>query len=292
MRFEMQTNKTDFLFLVAGAMSLSFGSVFVNVASAGPAIAGFYRMLVGGFILLIICLLKGETLWKGWHPFRIAALAGLFFWIDLTLWHRSIEYVGPGLATILGNCQVFFLAILAVLVLKEKFSWRIVLAVPLAMLGIFMIVYGDWGGQGGDYNKGVWFGLCTAVFYAIFVLTLRKSQSIEDGLSPIANITMVSLIAMIFMGLEGIWQGQSFVIPDVSTGWALLGYGVVGQVIGWVWITRGLRSTPASLTGLILLLQPALAFVWDILFFARPTDGVDYLGAGIALVAIYFGTRR
>jgi len=41
--------------------------------------------------------------------------------------------------------------------------------------------------------------------------------------------------------------------------------------------------------GLILLLQPALAFVWDILFFGRPTRAVELVGAAITLGAIYLG---
>jgi drug/metabolite transporter (DMT)-like permease len=40
---------------------------------------------------------------------------------------------------------------------------------------------------------------------------------------------------------------------------------------------------------LILLLQPALAFVWDVLFFQRPTTLVNWLGVMLALAAIYLG---
>jgi drug/metabolite transporter (DMT)-like permease len=40
----------------------------------------------------------------------------------------------------------------------------------------------------------------------------------------------------------------------------------------------------------MLLLQPSLAFVWDVLFFDRPTDIADVLGAAMALGAIYLGT--
>ena len=281
----------DFLFLVAGALVLSFSPVFVKVAAVGPAIAGFYRVLIGGVILLILSAIKREVLWKGWPSFRLVALGGVLFALDLTLWHRSIDYVGPGLATILGNFQVFFLAIFGVLFIGEKFNWKFLLALPLAMLGIVMIVWGEWESLGTDYKTGVFLGLGTAVLYACFVLTLRKSQTIERPLSPMANITMISWITMLVLGLEGVWQGQSFAISNLSTASALVGYGILGQVLGWVWVTRGLKSTPVSLAGLILLLQPTLAFNWDILFFDRPTDAPDFLGAALALGAIYLGTR-
>ncbi len=281
----------DFLFLVAGALVLSFSPVFVKVAAVGPAIAGFYRVLIGGIILLILSGIKREVLWNGWPSFRLVCLGGVLFALDLTLWHRSIDYVGPGLATILGNFQVFFLALFGVLFIGEKINWKFLLALPLAMLGIVMIVWGEWESLGTDYKTGIFLGLGTAVLYACFVLTLRKSQTIERPLSPMANITMISWITMLVLGLEGLWQGQSFAISNLSTASALVGYGILGQVLGWVWVTRGLKSTPVSLAGLILLLQPTLAFNWDILFFDRPTDALDFLGAALALGAIYLGTR-
>lgn len=287
----LDSTKIDLLFLVAGASILGFSPVFVKVAAVGPAIAGFYRVLIGGSILLLLSALKREVLWKGWPSFRLAVLGGLFFALDLTLWHRSIEYVGPGLATILGNCQVFFLTLFGVLLMGEKINWKFLLALPLAMLGVVMIVWGEWGSLGADYQFGVFLGLTTAVLYACFVLTLRKSQSIENPLSPMANITVISWVTMVVLAVEGLWQGQSFALTNLSTASALVGYGLVGQVLGWVWVTRGLKSTPASLAGLILLLQPTLAFNWDIVFFDRPTDALDFFGAALALGAIYLGTR-
>jgi drug/metabolite transporter (DMT)-like permease len=39
-------------------------------------------------------------------------------------------------------------------------------------------------------------------------------------------------------------------------------------------------------------LQPALAFVWDMLFFSRPTEGREVVGVLLILSAIYVGTYR
>ena len=43
--------------------------------------------------------------------------------------------------------------------------------------------------------------------------------------------------------------------------------------------------------GVALLLQPALSFVWDVLFFERPMSAVEIGGALLALLAIYLGSR-
>jgi drug/metabolite transporter (DMT)-like permease len=91
--------------------------------------------------------------------------------------------------------------------------------------------------------------------------------------------------------LVALAEGESLRVPSLTTGGILLAYGVTAQVVGWLLISRGLPHVEAGRAGLILLLQPSLAFVWDILFFHRPTDAADVTGAVLALVAIYLGTR-
>ena len=94
------------------------------------------------------------------------------------------------------------------------------------------------------------------------------------------------------MGIEGGMQKESYTIPDRTSWLSLLAYGIVCQAIAWIIISRALVAVKASRAGLVLLLQPALAFVWDIVFFARPTDATDAAGAALSLVAIYLGASR
>ena len=69
----------------------------------------------------------------------------------------------------------------------------------------------------------------------------------------------------------------------------MLAYGILCHAMGWILISHGLVKVEASRAGLLLLLQPTLAFIWDGLFFARPTGIMDVSGALLALVAIYLG---
>jgi len=47
-----------------------------------------------------------------------------------------------------------------------------------------------------------------------------------------------------------------------------------------------------SRAGVLLLLQPAGAFLWDVLIFGRPTTGRELVGAGLALLGIYLGGAK
>jgi drug/metabolite transporter (DMT)-like permease len=49
---------------------------------------------------------------------------------------------------------------------------------------------------------------------------------------------------------------------------------------------------PASLVGLLLLLQPLLSFVLDVVLFARPTVALDWLGLVVSLLGIFVASLR
>ena len=278
--------------LVVGATLISFSPVFVRIAAVGPTTAGLYRTLFGGVTLLAIILARGERLWAGFRPFALAAACGLLFAADLSLWHRAIHYIGPGLATIAGNFQVFFLAAFGIAFLRERADWRYVVSVPLALVGLYLLVGIGWSGHDADFKRGVAYGLSTAVAYAAFILILQRSQTRATRLGATANLCVISFVTAAAMGIEAAIQGESLAIPDARSWSALLSYGILCQAVAWIIISRALARTEASRAGLILLLQPTLAFIWDVVFFSRPSGATDVAGALIAVTAIYLGGSR
>jgi drug/metabolite transporter (DMT)-like permease len=70
---------------------------------------------------------------------------------------------------------------------------------------------------------------------------------------------------------------------------SLVALGLMSQTVGWLIITHSLPRIPAAIAGLILLLQPSLAFVWDVIFFDRQTSTMAWSGVALALSAIYMG---
>jgi len=278
--------------MLVGTIIISFSAVFVKLAHVGPTTSAFYRVFFGAIFLLAVALVKRQSLWQGRTPFLLALVAGLLFSGDLVSWHKSILYIGPGLSTILANFQVFFLAAIGVIVFKERITWRIAVSIPLAVTGLFLLVGVDWGDLDPQYKTGVWLGLLCAVIYTVYLLVLRKSQMRSVRLLPTANLAIISVVTAVVLGPAGYLQGESFRIPDAQTAWSLVALGVLCQAVGWIVISRAVIKIEASRVGLLLLLQPTLTFVWDILLFDRPTAPDEILGALLAVVAIYFGSSR
>jgi drug/metabolite transporter (DMT)-like permease len=278
--------------IVAGSFLISFSGVFVKLAHVGPTAAGVYRNFFGAIALCAIALARRDTFWRGWNNLRWVILGGVAFAADIYFWHRSIHYVGPGLATILGNFQVFFMAAAGIFFFREPATLRFLISIPIAVTGLFLLIGLNWSGFDETYRKGVFFGVFTATSYAAYLLCLRGARKEKNRLSAPANLTWVSAITAALLAVIAVAGRESLAIPDAGTAFVLISYGVLCQAMGWIIISRNFHRVDASRAALILLLQPALTFAWDVLFFHRPTTGIEMVGALIAIGAIYLGAVR
>jgi drug/metabolite transporter (DMT)-like permease len=278
--------------MTAGAALISTTSIFVRWAHVEPTVSAFYRMLFGGIMLVGLLAIRREWRKFGIHDLLWLTLPALAFAADLILWHRSIRDIGPGLATLVANFQVFIMAVVGVLVYGERLRARFVFGLVLALVGLWLLVGVDWASFTPQFRIGVYFGLLTGVAYAIFLLSLRQAQLQRKQLDATQMLCLNSLLCAIVLAVAVGAEGSSFAIPDGQTWAALLGLGLFGQVLGWVLITRAMPQLPASLVGLLLLLQPALSFVLDVILFARPTSGLDWIGVGMSLLGIFIGSVR
>ena len=276
--------------VLLGAVFISFSGVFVKISEISPTGSAFYRVLIGGLLLLPAAGIKGELHPVNVREFGRMTFCGFAFALDLYFWHESIGYIGPGLATIVGNFQVFILSTIGIVFLHEPLRARFLIAIPLAVGGLFLII-GDGNGLGPGYQTGIAYALITAFCYAAFLITLRKIQGNAPD-SVFSPLMFVSFLTAIFLGAKMVFTGDSFAIPDVKTLGAVFGLGLFSQTLGWLLIGRAMPKIRASLTGFILLLQPALAFCWDVLFFSRPTDIINWVGVLITLAAIHMGVSQ
>jgi drug/metabolite transporter (DMT)-like permease len=276
--------------VAAGAFLISFSSVFMVMSGVAPSTAAFYRTALAVPPLFILSLAYGSLQWKGARFTGIMLLAGLAYCLDLISWHASILLVGPGLSTILANFQVFILAGFSILILKTPLSGRLLLSLPVAIAGLYLIFGLNWEGSSGGYHLGVLFGLFSAVAYAVYLLLLRFVQIPGDLKGNIPVLLIVTATTAVLSGLYSIGEGTSLAVQGAGSWIPLIAYGLICQFIAWILIAEGLTRTNPMNAGLILLLQPTFAFIWDILIFHLHPSPAGIAGVIVTLLAIYLGT--
>jgi len=280
------------LCLTLGAMLISLSGVWVKTSGVSASTSAFYRVFLGGCMLLALSAWQGELKNVSRTQILSGLLAGLLFSVDLFLYHKSVLLVGPGLGTILPNFQVFILAAVGFAFLGERIRPAYVLSVPFAFTGLFMIVGINFSAMSPEYVSGIWFGFGAAVAYSLFTLTLRRTQSLARNNSRFSTMAVVSLAAAGFLGLESYAGQNSLAITSLAALLSLTALALFSQVLGWSLIATSLPMVKASAAGIILLLQPALAFVWDVLLFSRPTTTLNWIGLAVVLMAIYGGSFK
>lgn len=277
--------------LFIGAALISLSPVWVKLVEVSPTTSGFYRVLIGGMALAMYMLVRRQRLQLSRNAWLMIIVAAVFLTLDLWFWHRSIIYIGPGLATLLANFQVFFMMLAGIVLLRQMPRPIQLVAVPMALLGLALIVGLDWNSLPPDYQLGIILGFMTAVVYAAYLLSLRHVRQQSSHRLPTRELVVISLLTAAMLGATALLEGESLVINSLSdVGW-LVGYGLLSHSLGWLFIASSLPQVTAVEAGLALMLQPTLSFGWDVLFFDRPMTSVELVGAVIALVAIYLGSR-
>ena len=155
-----------------------------------------------------------------------------------------------------------------------------------------MVIGLDNGHLTPQYLAGIGLGILTAVSYGCFLLLIRSVQS-RDRTAPMFYYqVIVTLSCGLCLGAAALVTRCSFTIPTLSSLATLLGLGGLCQALAWATIAYFLPRVDASRAGLILLLQPALSFIWDVLMFDRQTGIIGWAGVSVVLAAIYLGTAR
>jgi drug/metabolite transporter (DMT)-like permease len=277
--------------LFIGAALISLSPIWVRLVDVAPSTSGFYRVLFGSAALAVYLIATRRQLHLSQRAWWLAIAAAIFLTFDLWFWHRSINYIGPGLATLLANFQVFIMMIAGIVFLKQMPSPVQLLAVPLALLGLALIIGFDWSALPEDYTLGVVFGLLTALMYAAYLLTLRAVRKTSAFRVLTREMAVISVFCAVMMAMTVLAEGESLAISTYEDlGW-LVAYGVLSHCMGWLFIASSLSEVSTVEAGLALLLQPTLSFFWEVLFFDRAMTAIELVGAGIALAAIYLGSR-
>ena len=269
--------------VLIGAFAIAFSGILYRKADVSPATGAFFRCLWALPPLWLLAVREDRRL--GARPMRVrraAWLGGAFFAADLILWHYSIEYVGAGLATVLGNTQVVIVGLLAWAFFGERPARNSLLAIPVAMIGIILISgVLENGAYGDDPKLGAIYGLLTGIAYSGFLLAMRRG-SVEGGrvAGPLYDATLASAVCIVPIGLV---IGDLDFTPSLeATAW-LIALALSSQVVGWLLITVSLGRLPTALTSVLLTLQPLLAVLFAALLIDERPSPLQLVGAAAIL---------
>lgn len=272
---------------VAGAVAISFSAILYALAEVSPSTGAFFRLFYALPVLFILWWARRDKDRRSPKRRMVALVAGVLLGLDILVWHISIEYIGAGLATLIANSQVVVVALAAWILLDEKPSREVAIAVPVVLLGVSLVSgLGRGDAFGSSPVLGTILALASAVLYAGFILGFRLSnESQSPSAGPLLESTAGAALAILITSLP--FGGLEFTPTWPAHGW-LLTLALTSQVAGWMLIGYALPRLPAVETATIILLQPVLTMIWAVLIFSEQPSPMQWLGAALVLVGVGF----
>jgi len=274
-----------------GGVVVSFAPILYALSEANPLTGAFFRMVYALPFLLIIILFRKAEDTRSVNTRLIALVAGFAFSLDFLAYHSTVDWIGTGIGTLIGNSQVIIVTLMSWWLFGERPNLSILISLPIVMVGLVLIsgVLDD--NPYGEYPvRGVIAGVFTAIFYSAFLIIYRFANR---ELAPAVNLQFDStagcalgLLILSFLPLKSIYVEPIDFEPKFPThGW-LLALAILSQVMGWLAIAHSLPRLPAAYTSFAILLQPTFTIIWGILLLAESPSLQQAIGMFLILGSI------
>lgn len=264
------------LVLTAGACWSIGGIMLRNMEAADGWQVLFWRAVgMTVTILLIMVLRHGRRVVP---VFRAAGRAGIVGGLCLASGFTSniFAMLNTTVANTLfmQSTQVFFAAVLAWILLRERVRRATWIAMVVAFVGV-AVMMGD--GLAQDALLGNLLGLGTGVVMAGFAIALRFGR---DG-----DMLPAACLAGVFSALAGAAMAETLVVTTHDLLLALA-MGVIQFGLGFTLFTFGSRHVPAAELMLVALTEVLLAPIWVWIGVGERASVATLIGGALLMAAI------
>jgi len=179
--------------VVIAAISWGFTGILVDKAASGPITLTFYRMWVAAALIFAASVFARRR--PTWNAIRIAAPAGVFLCVDITLTFYAFRFTSVAVASIIGALTPALVLLLSRRVLGERASWQDALLVAVATAGVAIVVVGPAGPRGNHLSGDIYALLGTLAFVGYWLSAKRVRNSV-DGLQYTSAVWLVAAVVI------------------------------------------------------------------------------------------------
>lgn len=270
--------------VAGGAAILGLAPVGLRLSELGPQATAFWRFVFAlPTLALVASFLRPAA--PGRRDVGLMLLAGVFFALDIALWHAALGLTTVANATLFSNMTPVIAAAAGWLLFKEKLGPTWFAGAALAVIGAAAMSFDRAQTQQGVL-AGDLLGLASMVWYAGYLLVMR---GVRDRVSAVVAMLVTTLAALIAALVASRVMGEAL-LPTSGhwTAWAVLVMlGVVVHSGGQGFIAYGLGKLPIALSTILLFVQPVSAALFGWLLFHEPLGAPGLAGAALILAGVF-----
>lgn len=268
---------------------ISFGliplfSIPAIAAGMGDISILVYRFLFGSAAMLLMLLCRRTNMRISWSELGQIALLSVFYIGTGIATLECYHYLSSGIATALVFTDPIWCAIIGLLFLRDKFSWKLTTSILLATIGVMMMT-GVFSEDGTFSWQGLLWGLMSGLSYAIYlILVPRMKVRNIPSLKLTFYVFFVGMLLLILFAL--VVEGRVEPIMDRSCLINLMLLGLIPTALSNICVTMSLKLVNSTIVAILGAFEPLTAMLVGIFVLGDPWSILSITGALLILLAV------
>lgn len=274
---------------------LIYGSlgVFVKGISLPPIEIAFFRACIGSLFLIIAGSLmkKRYSIASLKQNIILLIISGGALGINWAFLFKSFEYISVSNSILVYYFAPVFVILLSPIVLKEKLNTFKILCVIIAMIGIFLIVKGDFSSlqNSNNYLKGIFYSLMAALFYASVILMNKRIKNLSGF-----ETTLIQLIssALTLLPIILINNDAHISITTPINLLFILILGIFHTGIAYLLYFSSMKELTGQSIAIFCYIDPISAMIFATIFLGENMSLSQIIGGILILCSTFFNSIR
>ncbi len=252
--------------------------------NASPLAIGAVRLALGGAVLLVIALIRGN-LRRGDWPLFVTGMSALGMAAYQPLFFAAVIKTGVAAGTMITIGSAPILAgVLEYVVRGERPGRRWVAATASAVLGCVLLLSS--GNRLTVHASGFFMAVCAGAAYAVYALANKKLLEYQP---PEAAIAVVFCLSAVFLA-PLLWTADLSWLKEPRGLLVASHLGLVATAAAYTLFSRALTSLPVATAVTLSLAEPLTAALLGLLLLgerltAQTFTGMALLFAGLVILS-------
>ncbi|HLC67969.1 MAG TPA: DMT family transporter [archaeon] len=277
-----ESGKGALLLVIAFLIFGSFG-IAAKYIQASPLML-LYGMQAAGLIVLFVILMKEKNFSTKGMLKGIAIMTFFALVTDFSFF-AAVKLMNVSNVVFIRFTAPVLILIFAPFIIKEKVERKSLLAIPIALLGLFLILY-----QGklvfDSDATGIIYSLITAVSLALFIIFVKQvSQKVKVNVLLFYRYLIGVIVLTPLVMLE-----QPSVSYELIA--VLMVFGVIFGYVASVIHQEGVKKSKTQTSGILMYIEPLSAAVYGIFVLSEIPTIFTIAGAALIIASTYFALKN
>lgn len=234
----------------------------------------FYRFFLSFLIVLTYSTIKKIKIPSGKQFFTLFLLGALGYTGQAFVYLSAVKYASTGLVAILLYLYPAFVALISIIVFKERIQNATAIGLITAFIGTALVME-----PAGGQPIGFALAIAAAMIYSIYITVNGKYLHNVNGIQSIVVIfgasTFVLSIVFFFSGPQFEFSVEGWMI--------ILACVVISTIIPSITFLEGLKRIGAIQASLLSTIEPLVTVLLSYLFFLEELSSRALIGGGLIL---------